>query len=186
MSSEPYILAGTNPPRDWETGPTDVFEKWLASKWDDTFLGMPITDIQWAQPYSGDRDIAIHFERINSFPSDDSLGDIYENEDIYIQIHIFARSIYQKYYNATTGKKSSEFYLDLFEKWIRKSIKINKFELADEGFLHFQIIDTRDIPINSNYNAELPRDEFDYHEDEVKRRVMLLEVRVQHIHVDLA
>lgn len=181
-----YGLAGTSPFRDWNTGPTKVLSDWFATHYNATLLEMPISKVQYAQPWSGDySDFGVWFQRTASYADHEDLTGSIENEDYYINVHIFARSGYEEYYNLSTGKKSAEYYLDRFERWIRQTIAEYQDELLTEGIIRIRAFEARDVPLDAALSSINPEKEFDFHEIELKRRIMMIELKTQHIRTTL-
>lgn len=181
-----YGLAGTSPFRDWETGPTNVLAEWLLSHYNATLTETPITSVQYAMPWTGDSgDFAIWFQRVGDYSMIEDLTESIANDDYYINIHIFVRSGYEQYYNLSTNKKSAEYYLDRFERWIRQTIAEYRDELLDEGILRIRAFEGRDTPLDSAVSSVNPEKEFDYHEIELKRRIIMIELKTQHINTTI-
>lgn len=181
-----YGLAGTNPFRDWQTGPVKVLADYLLSQYDATLLDIASSEVKWNQPWSGGAgDFTVWFQKVQSFSSQEALGGGTEDEDIYIHMHIFVRSLHHEYHNQSTGKKSAEYYLDRFERWARKTAMENRDALIPEGIIRWRIIEARDIPMGSNINTEVPNQEIDYHEQEVMRRIIFWELKVEHRYIPI-
>lgn len=177
-----YGLAGTSPFRDWNTGPTKVIIDWFKSKYNETITEIPFSQIQYAEPWSGDAgDFGIYFQRIASYADHEDLVGNIENEDIYINIHLFARSGHEEYHNLSTGRKSAEYFIDRFERWIRRTIAENQDSLIPEGIIRIRAYEARDVPLDAALSSINPEKEFDFHEIEIKRRIMMIELKTQHI-----
>lgn len=177
-----YGLAGTSPFRDWNTGPSKVLADFFASHYNQTLTEIPLSQVQYAEPWSGDAgDYGIWFQRTASYSDPEDLPGNIMNEDYYINVHIFARSGYEDYYNLSTGKKSSEYFLDRFERWIRQTIAVYQDELLPEGIIRIRAYEARDVPLDAALSSINPEKEFDFHEIELKRRIMMIELKTQHI-----
>ena len=105
--------------------------------------------------------------------------------DYYINVHIFARSGYEQYYNLSTGKKSAEYYLDRFERWIRQTIAVYQDELMTEGIIRVRTFEARDVALDAALSSVNPEKELDFHEIELKRRIMMIELKCQYINTML-
>lgn len=184
MSS--YGLAGTSPFRDWNTGPTKVLTDWFESHYNATLLEMPLSQVQYGEPWSGDAgDFGVWFQRTAAYGDHEDLPGNIENWDYYINVHIFARSGYEQYYNLSTGKKSAEYYLDRFERWIRQTIAVYQDELMSEGIIRIRAFEGRDIPLDAAISSINPEKEHDFHEIDLKRRIMMIELKTQMIQTSI-
>lgn len=184
MSS--YGLAGTSPFRDWNSGPTDVLAEWLKSHYNASLTEVPLNNLQYAEPWSGDAgDFGIWFQRTAAYSDPEDLPGQIQNVDYYINVHIFARSGYEQYYNLSTGKKSAEYYLDRFERWIRQTIAVYQDELMTEGIIRVRTFEARDVALDAALSSVNPEKELDFHEIELKRRIMMIELKCQYINTML-
>ncbi|MDN5846519.1 MAG: hypothetical protein L0H53_09630, partial [Candidatus Nitrosocosmicus sp.] len=121
MSS--YGSVGVSPLAPMANTPEHELATLLKDNYDQTITGIPLSDINFEQWWSGYRDVAVYFQDTGSFNVGNNLGHRIEDIDSYTDIHIFARSIKSDY--ASSGEKKC---FDI-EKWIRKVIQQHNTDL---------------------------------------------------------